>query len=101
MAIAGGQGQDEQFWALTFKNKNLQEDLLRVYYAWTTGDHWSAPNDARYSFTGWPYLYKIQASCEMPAGTDLKSGDTHAAFPARLSAGARKVPGRTRKKVRR
>ncbi len=60
----------------TFKNKNLQEDLLRVYYAWTTGDHWSAPNDARYSFTGWPYLYKIQASCEMSAGTDMDSTDT-------------------------
>ncbi len=73
--IAGDQGQDDQFWALTFKTKTLREDLLRVYYAWGTGDRWSAPNDARWTFTGSPYLYKIQASSELPAGTDLKTGD--------------------------
>ena len=68
VAIPGGQGQDDQFWALSFKTKSVQEDLLRVYYAWSTGDRWSAPNDARYAFAGWPYLYKIQLSSQTAGG---------------------------------
>ncbi len=76
VAIADAQGQDDQFWALTFKTKTVPEDLLHVYYAWGTGNRWSAPKDARFAFAGRPYLYKIQVSSRLPAGTDLKTDDT-------------------------
>lgn len=76
VAMAGEQGQDDQLWALSFKTKSVQEDLLRVYYAWSTGNRWSAPKDARFAFAGWPYLYKLQLSSKLPAGTDLKTHDT-------------------------
>jgi len=76
VAITDAQGQEDQFWALTFKTKSIPEDLLRVYYAWGTGNRWSAPNEARFAFAGQPYLYKIQVSSRLPAGTDLKTDDT-------------------------
>ncbi len=75
VAIQSGAEQDDQFWALTFKTKTLREGLLRVYYAWTANDHWSAPENARYAFLGSPYLYKIQLATELPAGSDLKKDD--------------------------
>ena len=34
------------------------------------------PTTPRFAFVGWPYLYKIQLSSTLPAGTDLKSDDT-------------------------
>ena len=92
VAIADAQGQDDQFWALTFKTKDVREDLLRVYYAWSTGNRWSAPNDARFAFAGWPYLYKIQLSSHLPAGTDLKTGDTCREILEGLRARAKTVP---------
>jgi hypothetical protein len=81
VAIQGAQEQDDQFWALSFKTKTLQEDLLIVYYAWTANNRWSAPKDARFAFVGSPFLYKIQLSTEMPAGaapagSNLKDSDT-------------------------
>jgi hypothetical protein len=76
VAIPDGEGQEHQFWALTFKSTSVQENLNRVYYAWSTGDRWSAPDDARFAFVGWPYLYKIQLSSNLPRETDLKTGDT-------------------------
>ena len=69
------QEQDDQFWALSFKTKEVREDLLRVYYGWTAGQRWSAPEDTRFGFVGAPYLYKLQLSSKMPAGTDLKTSD--------------------------
>jgi hypothetical protein len=76
VAISDVQGHEDQFWALSFKSKRVQEDVLCVYYAWGAGNRWSAPDDARFAFAGWPYLYKIQVSATLPAGTDLKSSDT-------------------------
>jgi len=76
VTIQSGEEQDDQFWALTFKAKTLQEDLLRVYYAWTTNEHWSAPEEARFAFLGSPYLYKIQLATELPAEAGLKDSDT-------------------------
>ena len=68
--------QDDELWALSFKTKNVREDLLRVYYGWTTSGRWSATDNPRYAFVGSPYLYKIQVESQMPAGSNLKSTDT-------------------------
>jgi hypothetical protein len=76
IAIASAQEQDDEFWALSFKTKNVREDLLRVYYAWTASNRWSAPDDTRFGFVGSPYLYKLQVSSVMPAKSNLKTSDT-------------------------
>jgi hypothetical protein len=76
IVIQTAEEQDDELWALSFKMKNVREDLLRVYYGWTTSGRWSATDNARYAFVGSPYLYKIQLASEMPAGSNLKTTDT-------------------------
>jgi hypothetical protein len=76
VAITGAEGQEDQFWGLTFKSNRLRGDLLRVYYAWSTGDHWSATKGPRYEFVGRPYLYKIQLAANLPEGTDPGPSET-------------------------
>jgi hypothetical protein len=76
VVIPTAQEHDDELWALSFKTKDTREDLLRVYYGWTTSGRWSATSNARYAFVGAPYLYKIQLASEMPAGSNLKTTDT-------------------------
>jgi hypothetical protein len=75
VAIHRAAGSDDDFWALDYKTDDLRGDLLRVYYAWSTGDRWSAPNDARFAFAGRPYLYKIQLSGLLPPGANPQARD--------------------------
>jgi hypothetical protein len=76
VVIPTAEEHDDELWALSFKTKNLKEDLLRVYYGWTTNGRWSATDNPRYAFVGLPYLYKIQLASEMPAKSNLKTTDT-------------------------
>jgi hypothetical protein len=74
VTISGPAGADE-FWALDYRVVNLRGDLLRMYYAWSTGDRWLALKDARFWSAGLPYLYKIQLSGRLPSGTTPQSDD--------------------------
>jgi hypothetical protein len=64
-----------QFWTLGFRSKPPRADVLRVYYAWSTGSEWTAPDAPRFAFVGWPYLYKLQLSCNQAPGADVARGD--------------------------
>jgi hypothetical protein len=75
MAIRRADGQDDEFWALDYKANDLRGDLLRVYYAWSTGDRWSAAKDARFVYASQPYLYKIQLFSRLLPGTNAQSHD--------------------------
>jgi hypothetical protein len=66
---------DNEFWAVPFRSNNLRVDILRVYYAWSTGGRWSAPDDARFAFAKYPYLYKIQLACSLQPGTNVTEND--------------------------
>ena len=66
----------DEFWGLTFQSKGLGATQLRVYYAWTTGGTWAAPDrHPRYKFAGRPYLYKIQLAGSLPPGADATTDD--------------------------
>ena len=75
VTIAGSDGQEHEFWAITFQRNDLAGATLRTYYAWTTGDIWSAPNSARFAFAGQPMLYKIQLASHIPATSSSKATD--------------------------
>ena len=60
---------------LSFLSKPPRADSLRVYYAWSTGHEWTAPDSPRFAFTGWPYLYKLQLSCNQAPGTYVARDD--------------------------
>lgn len=75
VTIPGPAGKGDTFWALDYKTDSVQGDLFRIYYAWNTGDYWSAADDPRFAFAGQPYLYKIQLSTRLPLGTKPGADD--------------------------
>lgn len=60
----------DQFWRITFARKNLDADLLHVYYAWATDSQWQAPSSPRWQYGGEEHLFQIQvaAYAETEAG---------------------------------
>ncbi len=101
VAIHGADGQDEQLWALSYKANNIRGDMLRVYWGWSTGAHWSATGDPRFKYAGQPYLYKIQLSSPLPPGADLKVDDPCKKFLEDFLPAARKLHDRAvRQQVR-
>lgn len=70
-----GDGTRETFWCVTFQTNDLSGSLLRVYYGWSGGDQWSAPDQPRLTYGGNPYLYKIDVTSRMPPGTDFSKVD--------------------------
>jgi hypothetical protein len=68
-------GGDDKFWSLTFRSTGVDGEMLQVYYAWSTGDHWLAAGNPRFSLAGQPYLYKIQLAGKLPLFADLKNND--------------------------
>ena len=75
VAIAGSDGQQHEFWAMTFQRNDRSAATLRTYYAWTTGGSWSAPKSARFAYAGQPMLYKIQLASHVPANSSSKAID--------------------------
>ncbi len=65
----------DRFWAETVSSNDAERGTLRVYWGWSTGKSWAAPNDARFHFAGSPYLYKLQLACSESGGIDGSSGD--------------------------
>lgn len=70
----------DEFWALTYRSKDLDKGVLRVYYAWSTGGPWSATEKPRYAYPGSPYLYKIQLASRLPSYVDSEVEDPCSRF---------------------
>jgi len=75
VTISEDESSRDEFWALTFQSNGLERKKIRVYYAWSPGDHWSASESPRFSFASQPHLYKIQLSSILPAMADLEEMD--------------------------
>ncbi|MHC4177967.1 MAG: exosortase-associated EpsI family protein [Planctomycetota bacterium] len=78
--IQNGDGPENEFWAVTFRSNDPTADTLRVYYAWSTGDRWSATEGPRYAYAGHPYLYKIQLASRLPSHVDSEVDDPCSRF---------------------
>ena len=68
-------GTDHEFWAMTFQSKDLDAEMLRVYYAWTPDQEWSAPEEPRFTFASRPFLHKLQLASPLPPGANLEASD--------------------------
>jgi hypothetical protein len=55
-----------EFWTLTFRPNDVDSLPLSVYYAWSNGDRWEAPENPRLSHSGAKILYKIQLAGDKP-----------------------------------
>ncbi len=83
--IAQADGGNNDFLTVTLKSRRVHGELLRSYYAWTTGDRWEAASDTRFTFGGSPYLYKIQLSCHVASSSRNHQTDAVTQFlPALL-----------------
>ncbi|MFO7907982.1 MAG: exosortase-associated EpsI family protein [Planctomycetota bacterium] len=64
-----------EFWVATFRSRGVDRHLLREYWAWSTGGQWEASSSSRLGYGLFPYLYKAQFSCRLPAGSDFSVAD--------------------------
>jgi hypothetical protein len=69
-------GEEQTFWKASFRTKGIDSQLVAVYYAWTAGDRWTAPEYPRFSFATQPYLYKIQLVCNVLEGNAIDNAGT-------------------------
>jgi hypothetical protein len=70
-----GKGSQDELWGTSLQSTNLTTGSLRVYYGWSTGGRWSAPDDARFAFAGQSHLFKIQVAGPLPLPGDEKTSD--------------------------
>jgi hypothetical protein len=73
VALTTAGGSSDSFWELTYQENNPDGRLRRIYYAWSNGGPWMAPDIARFTFAGDPYLYKIQISSGVTGGAEAES----------------------------
>lgn len=67
--------QEDEFWGLTLRSKQVDADILRVYYAWTSEGPWTAPDIPRITYGGGSKLYKMQLAVKLPPDAKLEQGD--------------------------
>jgi len=61
-----GPSQDDELWTLTLGSPGVHGGQVRVYYGWSDGGAWLAPEQPRFSLAGRPYLYKLQLATILP-----------------------------------
>jgi len=71
LSLAG----DDQIWGITLRSPQLDARTLRVYYAWTDGKQWEAPDEPRLAFAGRDYLLKIQLASYVEARSAAAQSD--------------------------
>jgi hypothetical protein len=77
------------FWTTTFRKSTAAgTDQLRIFWAWSAGEAWTAPDYPRLYFMGKPSLYKLYVvapgGAEAAAGKDAVLDDFMTSFQAVL-----------------
>ena len=83
-------GASHRVWTVAFRSRGVEGHGLRMYYAWSTGGPWLAPEDARYFFAGNPYLYKVQVSAQASPRAASATSDVGQRFLRDLIPAAQK-----------
>jgi hypothetical protein len=83
----------QEFWGVTFDSRRMGGSPLRVYYAWTAGDHWEAPEHPRFEYGAAPMLYKIQVAGDADSARSSQVDDPCREFlQALVSSGWKLTP---------
>jgi hypothetical protein len=83
ITIPGHDG-DDFLWKTSFRLHGVDAQEQNIYYAWSVGGHWIAPDSPRLSFAAKPYLYKIQLSTSVRKGDGDSTSDPAPGFAAEL-----------------
>jgi hypothetical protein len=62
--------EDHEFRRVGFRSRRLPSSILSVYYAWSSGDRWRAPDAPRLTLAHYPKLYKIQVAAYLNHGAN-------------------------------
>jgi uncharacterized membrane protein len=68
--IASAADRYDELWHLVFRPTSDIPDDIHVFYGWSTGDGWVAPDSQRLAFIGVPWLYKIQLAARASEQAD-------------------------------
>ena len=64
-----GLAEPAEFWTTDMlRNRAAEQSRLRVFYAWSDGGAWQAPDTPRVAFAGVNVLYKLYLLRDLPAG---------------------------------
>ena len=77
-------GLPQTFWRMQFRTLDVAAEILEVWYAWSTGRQWEAPNYPRFSFGASPLLYKVQIASYVPPGVRSDEARTCESFLTEL-----------------
>lgn len=66
--------QQDSFWTVAFQLNDVSERRLNVYYGWKADQGWVAPRMPRWSVAGYPVLFKLQLSEQLPASSSREQG---------------------------
>lgn len=69
------QAPGDELWFVDFQRNDSALQGVRVYWAWSTGDRWEAPDGAKSAFAGSRHLYKIQLSTTVLSGASMAMPD--------------------------
>jgi hypothetical protein len=72
---ASGESPEDTLWYVDFEKNGPSREKMRIYWAWSTGGAWTAPDSPKRTFAGLPFLYKIQISTTSWAGTSGENGE--------------------------
>ena len=64
-------GQDRELQVMMFKQRKLEGRKVRVGFAFSEGENWSSPLNARRVYAGAPFLYKLQLHTTLPSDYQL------------------------------
>lgn len=67
-------GEDRELQVMMFKQKKLEGREVRVGFAFSEGEKWSSPQNARRVYAGAPFLFKLQLHTVLPTGSQVTEG---------------------------
>ncbi|MEL6107192.1 MAG: hypothetical protein AAFU85_14215 [Planctomycetota bacterium] len=62
----------DRYWVIDFQSRDLEGNYLRSIYAWSTAEHWEAPDSSRFQYAGEPHLVKVQFAVTGPTLESLR-----------------------------
>ena len=75
VSIVPGDTNDTAWMTQFHSTHDVQGSVTRVYYSWHDGQRWQAVDEPRVTYGGRPYLFKVQAATELPAGAENDAED--------------------------
>jgi hypothetical protein len=80
----GPSDKPAEVWTARFEKQGPVPEYLRVFWGWSAGDGWQAPDNPRFTFRAAPVLYKLYVVREMARPDEPLDGDGGVALLRRL-----------------